>query len=154
MKKLIELDPEFIGYLRTGSGEGIAFDCPACPPEKGHRLVAYFSNPIDGKEVGKHATLWKREGGFGVVDLTLDPSINYPCFHGWVEGGAVISIDESSLYLVTHVIQKGTPPAEDAVIGVGSSLALSPRQSKKMLEGKLQVRIDISTVPDKAQTNG
>jgi hypothetical protein len=93
MKALTEFNPEFVGILRQNSGEGISFDCPVCGSN--HRLVAYFDVPVDGKEKAVwQTTVWKRSGS-SFNDLTLEPSIQYPCFHGWIENGQVIDIRES-----------------------------------------------------------
>lgn len=96
MKKLIDLRPEWLGVLRPGakSGEGIGFDCPACGPK--HRLAAYFSNPVDaGPPNGGNAN-WQRNGD-RFDSLTVVPSLLYPCWHGWIEGGLVFSAEETPL---------------------------------------------------------
>lgn len=94
MKKLTELNPEWTGVMRQNSGEGIVFDCPACGPR--HRLAAYFSNPLDGKEhlPRPQNQIWQRDGKT-FETLTISPSIDYGCFHGWVERGWVIAVSES-----------------------------------------------------------
>jgi hypothetical protein len=95
MKALVDLHPEWIGQLRPKSGEGILFDCPACGPM--HRLAAYFSNPRDGQPgAAWQNPTWLREGDDFAV-LTIKPSIQYPCFHGWVERGRVFDTSESPL---------------------------------------------------------
>jgi Family of unknown function (DUF6527) len=92
MKKLTDLNPKWLGQLRPNSGEGVAFDCPKCGEK--HRLVAYFDNPIDGREAAGWGDKWHREGE-EFETLTVSPSIQYLCFHGWVEDGKVIDISES-----------------------------------------------------------
>lgn len=122
MKKLTDLNPEWLGVLRPKSGEQLQFDCPKCGPK--HRLIAYFSNPLDGQppapwhDVEK---IWKREGDTFEA-LTIAPSLQYPCFHGWVEHGLVFDISESPLMVPT---KKG--PA-----------ALSPNQAEQFAKQLLE----------------
>jgi hypothetical protein len=95
MKKLRDLNPEWVGQLRPNSGEGISLDCPVCGPT--HRLVAYFSNPLDGKEPAPWGEKWKRTGSAFDV-LLVEPSLDYEqCFHGWIEYGLVFQQSESPL---------------------------------------------------------
>lgn len=92
---LSKLNPKWIGILRQNSGEGISFDCPVCGPK--HNLVAYFSNPLDGQPHAEwQKPLWVRVGDT-IEDLTIEPSILYECFHGWVESSKVFDISESPL---------------------------------------------------------
>lgn len=93
MKRLIDLRPEWIGRLRPKSGEGILFDCPGCGR---HHIAAYFSNPRDGQPGMPQDPIWLREGE-EFDALTIKPSIDYPCFHGWVECGRVFDTGESPL---------------------------------------------------------
>lgn len=93
MKKLVDLNPKFIGYARSASGEGVNFDCPTCGPK--HVLAAYFSNPIDGQPAKISEAYWMRHGET-FEELTVSPSILYPCFHGWIEAGRVFDISESA----------------------------------------------------------
>jgi hypothetical protein len=94
MKNLIDLNPKWAGLTRAAEhGEGITLDCPVCGPT--HRLCAYFSNPLDGQSpISWQTPTWKRESE-KFVSLTLSPSLQYPCFHGWIEDGQVIDISES-----------------------------------------------------------
>lgn len=106
MRKLKNLNPKWLGVMRTDSGEGVQFDCPVCEPEKGHRIVAYFSNPIDGgPTIGGQPQVWKRSGGdgFNFGTLSIAPSLRYPCFHGWVEVGRVFTINESPIVVMGSV---------------------------------------------------
>lgn len=94
MKKLTDLNPKWSGRLRPNSGEALEFDCPVCSPT--HRLVAYFKNPLDGKEAANFPdVLWTREGDT-FETVTVTPSIDYgaTCFHGWIERGRVFSVQE------------------------------------------------------------
>jgi hypothetical protein len=114
MQALIELNPEWIGLTRTSSGEGMTLVCPTCGPR--HCLAVYFSNPLDGKESAPWQGMkWEREGDT-FDTLTISPSINYPCFHGWIEDGKVFHISES--------------PMRVHIQGIGL-VALSPRQSQQ-----------------------
>ena len=120
MKALTEFNPEWAGLLRTPEhGEGITLDCPVCGPR--HRLCAYFSNPLDGQPPAAwQKPTWERYGN-DFLTLTVSPSIQYPCFHGWIEDGQVIDVSESPL--VVNMLR------QDGSIG---PVALSPRQVKGM----------------------
>ena len=104
MKKLTDLNPKWLGQLRPNSGEGISLDCPKCGPK--HMLVAYFDNPVDGQDAAPWGDKWHREGE-ELETLTISPSIQYPCFHGWIENGQVIDISESPA-MATLVTAQGT----------------------------------------------
>jgi len=120
MRGLAKLNPRWLGVLRPVSGEGRAFDCPNCGPR--HTIAVYFANPLDGKEPAPwQKPVWNRDGET-FQTLSIQPSISYPCFHGWVEGGFVIDISES--------------PAT-AMVMVGGKLqrvALSPAQYRNAVE--------------------
>lgn len=124
MKKLTDLNPKFTGCLRPDSGEQMQFDCPACGP--GHRLSAYFQNPIDGGEANGWTPKWERSGET-FEELTITPSIDYGCFHGWVEDGRVIDISEAPLIVPGAFI--GQPQA---------TVALSPAQSEAVARQVLE----------------
>lgn len=95
MIPLAKLNPKWIGVLRPNSGEGIQFGCPVCGPK--HALVAYFSNPLDGQPRAEwQKPVWERVGET-FEQLTVRPSMHYPCFHGWVERGRVFGVGESPL---------------------------------------------------------
>jgi hypothetical protein len=120
MKLLQELNPLWTGLLRPDSGEGLTFDCPNCGAH--HRLCAYFSNPLDGKEAAPwQKPTWERIGDDFDV-LTVKPSIEYPCFHGWIENGRVVDVREAPL--------SGFDPA-------GRQVALSPLQSIEIIAGMI-----------------
>jgi hypothetical protein len=113
---LTDLNPEWLGLLRPESGEGISLDCPKCGSK--HRLAAYFKNPIDGKEAAAwQKPIWERTGETFNA-LTLSPSLQYPCFHGWVENGKVFDIVETPMIVVDGELDKG-----------GRPVALSPTQT-------------------------
>lgn len=120
MKALTAFNPKWEGLTRTPEhGEGLTFDCPVCGPK--HRLCAYFSNPLDGKPaVAWQSPSWKRDGN-DFSTLTLSPSIQYPCFHGWIEEGQVIDISES-----TMVVNMQRPD------GSFGPVALSPKQVRDL----------------------
>lgn len=114
MIPLIQLNPEWSGLLRPNSGESILLDCPNCGPK--HRLCAYFSNPLDNQPCAPWQNpTWNRIGE-SFETLTLEPSIQYPCFHGWIEEGQVIDVRESKVH--TWSMVDGRPQL----------VALSPRQ--------------------------
>lgn len=119
MQKLTELNPQWAGVLRPAaqSGEGVTFDCPKCGP--GHRLCAYFKNPVDGLEPNGWTPKWERTGET-FLDLTISPSIDYGCFHGWVEDGRVIDVSEAPLVVPGAFIGQPQVP----------TVALSPSQSE------------------------
>lgn len=114
---LTRLHPRFVGQLRPNSGETLQFDCPACGPS--HTLNAPFTNPIDGGPAMGNS-IWAREGT-EFDALTLRPSIQYPCWHGWIEDGVVIGIEESPAAI--------RQPD-------GTMVALSPRQFASARAGR------------------
>lgn len=114
MNELTSFHPEWIGLLRSSSGEGLTFDCPVCGPS--HRLAVYFLNPTDGKESAPWQSPKWHVIGNKFENLTIEPSIQYPCFHGWIEYGQVIDVSES-----TMVVNLQTPQGMKKV-------AFSPRQ--------------------------
>ena len=68
-----------------GEAQGIECTCPSC---RSHPLLAWFRGRgvPDGLEPGPGR--WTLSGtGYG--DLTLAPSINVRCWHGFVRGGRV-----------------------------------------------------------------
>jgi hypothetical protein len=98
----------------------MTLNCPTCGPC--HRLAVYFSNPVDGKESAQWQVVkWEREGETFDA-LTISPSINYGCFHGWIEDGKVIHISESPMRV--HMRGRGL-------------VALSPRQAQQISRGVL-----------------
>jgi hypothetical protein len=120
MKPLSNFNPRWTGLLRKDSGEGVAFDCPACGPS--HTLVAYFENPLDELEPAPWQNpKWHREGG-SFFALTVKPSIEYPCWHGWVERGYVIDISESPLTLWSPSKKKNVAMSPLQLIEFGQSL--------------------------------
>lgn len=115
MIPLTNLNPKWNGLLRPDSGEGLSFDCPVCGPK--HRLQVFFSNPLDGQSTASwQRQTWKRIGE-SFDALTIEPSIQYLCFHGWIEDGQVINISESTLSALM------------VVGGVQRLVALSPKQA-------------------------
>lgn len=117
MIELSTLYPKWIGLLRPNSGEGLAFNCPKCGPS--HKLAVYFSNPVDGqKSAAWQEQKWNRKGDT-FETLTIEPSIQYPCFHGWIECGKIIDVSESPAHAFAIVNGNLTP------------IALSPSQFLK-----------------------
>jgi hypothetical protein len=118
MKKLTELNPQWIGYQRTPEhGEGLSLECPSCGPT--HTLAAYFSNPIDDGAPAPGVSNWKRTDST-FENITVEPSMHYPCFHGWIEDGLVFHQAESPI-----VVMMQTPEGIRPV-------ALSPKQAREV----------------------
>jgi hypothetical protein len=118
MIPLSNLNPKWIGLLRPDSGEGLTLVCPICGPT--HCLAIYFSNPLDNQPcaVWQNPT-WKRTGD-DFESITVEPSLQYPCFHGWIEDGQVIDISESPAKAMT------------IINGVQRIVVLSPKQFRDM----------------------
>lgn len=129
MRPLTEFNPKWVGQLRSPEhGEGLAFDCPTCGPK--HTLVAYFTNPIDGGPAmpAPPNQRWTRSGE-DFAKLTVKPSLDYPCWHGWVEGGQVIHVSEG------RPVQLFNPETKEHL----GSVALSPGQVRELeTTGKLR----------------
>lgn len=131
MISLSKLNPKWIGVLRQNSGEGVSFDCPVCGPK--HSLAAYFSNPLDGLPHAEwQKPLWVRDGDT-LETLSVEPSIQYGCFHGWVENGKTFDVSESPLTFLGVV--NGNPQ----LISTSPKQALTIaeqvlKQAKSMLE--------------------
>lgn len=119
--KLIDLNPKWVAISRwddiNGTQHfydtpsrvgGISFNCPIHTKKcehcnqnlpQSHRLVVWFSNPIDGlpPQYGINY-LWNREGST-FEDLSLNPSIdasryidketNTVCWHGFISNGEI-----------------------------------------------------------------
>jgi hypothetical protein len=118
MTHLLDLNPKWCGLLRPTSGEGLTLDCPKCGPV--HRLAVYFSNPVDGKDAAPWQNpQWKRTGDKFAL-LTVEPSLEYPCFHGWIEEGEVIDISESPARVIA------------TINGAQRIVALSPKQFREL----------------------
>jgi hypothetical protein len=115
MRALAEFNPQWCGLLRPSSGEALELDCPKCGPS--HRLRVNFSNPVDGQPPAAWLNpTWKREGAT-FDTLTIEPSIQYPCFHGWIEDGQVIDLAESKVFISLG----------------GKRIGLSPRQARQVV---------------------
>jgi hypothetical protein len=77
-------------------GMGISFGCPKCDKQYNHRLVVYFSNPLDGGPkawwYGIEDFFWNRTGNT-FETLTLSPSINWleGHWHGFIKNGEIIN---------------------------------------------------------------
>jgi len=92
MTKLAELEPQFAVAYGDGwqdvqsldQAQGIYFTCPSC---RAHTLLVWFRDrgvPASNKPAARWAV-----SGTGYADLTLAPSINARCWHGFVRGGEV-----------------------------------------------------------------
>lgn len=118
MQSLLKYNPKWLGILRPGSGEGLSLDCPVCGAS--HKLVVYFDNPVDGKEKASwQQIVWKRTGD-SFENITIEPSIQYQCFHGWIEKGQVIDIKESPAIVQALINNNGILSLQN--------VALSPMQ--------------------------
>jgi len=122
MRPLSSLNPRFTGLLRPNSGELLHFDCPACGPS--HLCGVGFTNPLDGgpSALWPSQTWWTRTGEtFETLTLIsstgVGASVQYPCWHGWIEGGQVIDVGEA-----TH----------HGVLPSGVRVALSPLQVQEL----------------------
>lgn len=123
MRPLTSLNPRFVGFLRPDSGEMLNFDCPACGPS--HLCAIGFTNPLDGGEAAlwPSQTWWTRTGEtFETLTLVAStgagPSVQYPCWHGWIEAGQVIDVSEATHHAVV--------PDDTGVSN--TKIALSPMQ--------------------------
>lgn len=97
-RKLRDLDAVFVQrdnddslfYLDTAKGaQGIQFHCPC---DAGHDLLLWFANPLDAEVVPIHVTpmaRWQRIGD-SLDSLTLAPSVNAYCWHGFVKDGLIL----------------------------------------------------------------
>lgn len=100
--KLTDLEPEFHRYETRPDGEylpdaatvadaqGIMFVCPAC---KTHHIQVAFRNRGVLDHQGSHGkdgkpTRWA-VSGTGFADLTLQPSVDCGCWHGFVTNGEI-----------------------------------------------------------------
>ena len=77
--------------ITLAEAQGVAFECPACEPR--HLVVVGFA----GRGLADHQASQARGGGpsrwsvagAGLGDLTLAPSIDCGCWHGWIRNGEV-----------------------------------------------------------------
>ena len=95
--RLTELDAVFVQrdpndslfYVDTLSGaHGVQFLCPC---GEGHSILVWFMNPVDCEPVPPEALpkhRWRRYGTT-METLTLAPSINAGCWHGFVKYGKI-----------------------------------------------------------------
>jgi hypothetical protein len=66
--------------------QGISFRCPC---GNGHRLLIWFAGRgVPDEQAPPHR--WTAIGTT-VVDLTLTPSVDSKCWHGWIVNGMVTS---------------------------------------------------------------
>ena len=92
--KLTELDPRWTTHEKGRKGQGIVFLCPHC---KTHFIAVFFANPLDGGAAlpapsdSQNAYRWQRTGETFDI-LTLIPSINAPCWHGFVTNGEITTV--------------------------------------------------------------
>lgn len=134
---LSSLNPRLSGILRKDSGEVVSFDCPHCTPQgRTHPVTVNLVNPLDGEPaapfVGQGSMPgWTAEGDLQTLSLT--PSIDTACWHGWVEDGQVFDISEAPGSLQIAVVLKNGRIADQV------NLALSPRQFAGLKDGRLRI---------------
>lgn len=96
MLPLAALDPKL-------TAEGIlTFDCPACTPglptskvtdnSEQHRLRI----PLKPAKNNQRGYSWDHSGEFPLT-ITLTPSVDAGCWHGFVTGGQVISVEPAKV---------------------------------------------------------
>ena len=81
------------------NAQGIHFLCPACYTKNGGRGGTHMVQVgFHGRGLKDSQSSHNREGkpsrwhvsGTGLADLTLDPSIDCGCWHGWVRRGIAL----------------------------------------------------------------
>jgi hypothetical protein len=133
-KLLKKLNPKWAGITRAPEhGEGLALDCPSCGPS--HQLAVYFKNPLDGGASFPGVSNWVRYGS-SLEDLTVEPSLEYECFHGWIENGLVFYLSESPLIVPMNLD------------GKVKLVSLSPAQARSLCEETLARIKEITTIPE------
>ena len=77
--RLSELDPKLsdTGYMR--------FDCPVCSTKGNAHAIRIPLSPA----VDQHGQSWQHTGAFP-DSLTVNPSVNAGCWHGWIKNGEVL----------------------------------------------------------------
>ena len=93
--RLSELEPTFRRWAPNGLGkanaiadaQGILFLCPACLNKDGHSLLVWFDERGVPAEA-LPAPRWKVTGN-SFEDLSLTPSVNAGCWHGFVTNGQI-----------------------------------------------------------------
>ncbi len=94
--RLVDLDPQFVRHdVRDGrevhahvtdlsTAQGVRFTCPC---DGGHSLLVWFAGrgvPDDAEPRPRWDVM-----GSSIADLTLRPSVDAKCWHGFVTGGIV-----------------------------------------------------------------
>lgn len=73
--------------------QGIVFVCPACVNTNGHRINVTFKGRDVPEHLGTHGSDGKPSRwevtGTTFEDLTLSPSVDVGCWHGYVTNGEV-----------------------------------------------------------------
>lgn len=75
--KLTELNPKF------GRDGFLVFDCPVCNGDRAHRIRVSLAPALD-----KRGQSWSHIGEFP-DSLTLTPSVDAGCWHGFIKAGEV-----------------------------------------------------------------
>lgn len=61
----------------------LTFDCPSCKDQNAHKIRVPLSPATD-----RHGQSWNHGGEFPET-LTLQPSVDAGCWHGWITNGEV-----------------------------------------------------------------
>jgi hypothetical protein len=76
--KLSDFDPRVKGGF-------LIFDCPTCTPKGDAHGIRVPLAPAQDS----HGQSWQHSGNF--PDLTLHPSVDAGCWHGWIRDGEMLT---------------------------------------------------------------
>jgi len=65
----------------------IVFDCPNCAGDDFHKIRV----PVTKATANRHGCWWKMSGSY--ENITLAPSIDAGCWHGYVTNGMVTQVN-------------------------------------------------------------
>jgi hypothetical protein len=76
---------------RIADADGIWFDCPC--GHGGSQMVSFRGNRADGtpRPAMSNGRAWQVSGST-LADITLTPSINTRCWHGFIENGNIRTV--------------------------------------------------------------
>lgn len=100
--RLTDLEPQFVAYApgsyahveRIEQADGITFVCPGCLAKSAdgragvHSVLAWFRGRGVPDDETPGPGRWAASGT-GYADLTLAPSIDVGCWHGFVRNGEI-----------------------------------------------------------------